>query len=46
MLFLVVKTSLGIGRVVATIILHYERTEMINQGHQVRNDKHRTIHTN
>ena len=33
--FLVVKTSLGIGRVAATIIPQYETTEMIKEGLQI-----------
>lgn len=33
--FLTVKTSIGIGRVVATIILQYENEELLTQGLQV-----------
>ena len=33
--FVVVKTSLGIGRVAATIIPQYETTEMIKEGLQI-----------
>ena len=35
MLLLVVKTSLGIGRVVATIIPQYETTDLLVQGLQI-----------